>query len=76
MEKWFSQIDAVARGVKARPESPTVHSRVVIQETVNIARRLQIPEEEIGRWATVRQMLDSQINAAIKPSHKVIGAKR
>ena len=64
LENWPSQISAIAHGVEARQEFLTRYSEVVIQETVKIARRLQIPNEEIERWVAARQMLDFQINQA------------
>ena len=57
---------AIAHGVEVRQELLTGHSKVVTQETVDIARRLQMPEEEIEGWVATRKMLESQINAVIK----------
>ncbi len=68
VENWSSQISAIARGVEARPEFLTRYLEVVIQDTVKIARRLQIPNEEIERWVATRQVPDFQTHAAIKAS--------
>ena len=64
IQNWTSQLSAIAHGVEVRQELLTRYSEAVIQETVKIARRLQIPNEEIERWVDARQMLDFQINQA------------
>ncbi len=62
VENWSSQISAIARGVEARQELLIRYSEVVTEETVEIARRLQIPNEEIEKWVPARQMLDLHVN--------------
>ena len=54
VENWPVRINAIARGVEARVEFLTRYPEVVAQETVKIARRLQIPEEEIEAWVAAR----------------------
>lgn len=45
------EMDAIARGVEAKFDPFSAHSKVVTQRTVEIARQLGIAEEEIQRWA-------------------------
>ena len=59
MERCFSEMDALARGVEARTEALDGHSKVVTQQTILIARRLRILDKEIQTWLATGQMLDS-----------------
>lgn len=63
--EYSDEMNAIAQGVAARHDLLLGHSKMVIQETVDIARRLGIPEEEIQRWAVVRTRHVSDRNAAI-----------
>jgi len=65
-DKSIAEMDAIARGAEARLDLILGYSKMVIQETVDIARRLGIPEEEIQRWAVARTRHNSDRNAAIK----------
>jgi len=47
-------MDAIAFGVQARFEENNGFSRRVTETTVDIARELGIPEDEIERWAVSR----------------------
>jgi len=59
-------MDAIARGVKARLDSLLGYSKIVAQETIDIARWLGMPEKEIRRWAAIRARHDARRNAAIE----------
>ena len=43
-------VKAIARGVRARIEEETGYSRIVRENTVYIARAMQINESEIQEW--------------------------
>jgi hypothetical protein len=58
----FHEMDAIARGVEARLDLLTSRSTIVIQKTIDVARQLDMPEEEIQSWATLRFMHDSERN--------------
>lgn len=60
------QIDAIAFGVEAKLDSFTSFSKIVIERTIDTARQLGIPEEEIQRWADTRLRLDSERNRIIE----------
>lgn len=62
----FSRMNAIVRGVEARFDSLFGYSKMVTQETVDIARQLGIPKKEIQRWAALRTRHDAKRNAAIK----------
>jgi len=65
-EEYFDEMNAIAQGVAARHDLLFSHSKIVIQETIDIAQRLDIPEEEIQRWAAIRAKHDAKRNKAIK----------
>lgn len=60
MGELFSEMNAIARGIEAKLDILVGHSQIVAERTIDIARRLGIPEEEIQRWAVVRETLDSE----------------
>ncbi len=68
MKESYRRINAIACGAEARLDSLFRYSKTVIQETINIARGLSIPEEEIERWAAMRSKHDAKRNTAIKSS--------
>jgi len=47
-------MDSIAYGVEAWFEEKTDYSRKVVEATLNIARKLGLPEAEIDRWAACR----------------------
>lgn len=47
-------MDSVAYGVEAWFEEKTDYSRKVVEATLDIARKLGLPEAEIDRWAACR----------------------
>jgi DNA-binding response OmpR family regulator len=55
--KSASQMDAIARGVEVKLDPFSAYSKVVTQKTVEIARQLGIPEDEINRWAVEKERL-------------------
>ena len=67
-DKSIAEMDAIARGAEARLDSIFGYSKMVTQETVDIARRLGIAEEEIQRWEAIRAKNDAKRNTAIKSS--------
>src|SRR4030067_893753 len=48
------RMDAIAHGVEARVERFDFHSRIVTEETVEVARQLGLPEQHIREWASAR----------------------
>ena len=66
--EFFKQIDAIARGVEAGYDMLIGYSHIVTERTVEIARQLDIPEEQIQRWVADRTMRDSEKHRAIRTS--------
>jgi len=52
---WIRYLDDIADGVMTRLDSLIGHARIVINETVAIAQRLKIPEDQVDKWANMRQ---------------------
>lgn len=69
---FLSTIDAIARGVEARHELITGHSRRITEETMVIARALGIPENEIEEWASLRVNGETERIKAIGPLLKML----
>jgi len=67
-DKSSARMDAIARGVEARLDSLLGYSRIVAQETIGIARQLDIPAKEIQRWLAITARDDASRNAAIASS--------
>jgi len=67
-DRFPTRMDAIARGVEARLDSLLGYSKIVTQETSDIARQLDMPEEEIKRWAAERVRHNARRNAAIESS--------
>lgn len=65
-EESFNQINAIARGVEVKLDLLDGHSKIVTQRTIDTARQVGIPEEEIQRWADTRLRLDSERNRRIE----------
>lgn len=55
--KSTSQLNAIARGVEVKLDPFSAYSKVVTQKTAEIARQLDIPENEINRWAAEKERL-------------------
>jgi len=66
--KSSTEIDAIAFGVEARLDLLLGYSKIAAQETIDIARQLDIAEEEIQEWAAAKAMLGSERNRVIKSS--------
>lgn len=50
----FGTIEAIARGVEVRVDNLGLHSKVVTQKTLKIAKSLGLSREEIDKWETAR----------------------
>lgn len=48
-------LDAIARGVEAQVNRFDFHGRIVTERTVEVAKRLGLPDEEIKKWASARR---------------------
>lgn len=46
----FSEMNAICQGVQKRYESALALRAVITKETVEIARRLGVPSEDIQKW--------------------------
>ena len=67
-KKSSTEMDAIAFGVEARLGLLLGYSKIVAQETIDVARQLDIAEEEIQEWAAAKAMLGSERNKVIKSS--------
>jgi hypothetical protein len=56
----INDIDAIAYGVEAWFEENTDCSKGVADTTVEIARKLGLPEDEIRRWAARRSVFNTE----------------
>ena len=66
--KSSTEIDTIAFGIEARLDPFSAFSKIVTQETIDIARQLGMAEEEIQEWAAAKAMLGSEMNKVIKSS--------
>jgi hypothetical protein len=57
---YIDDIDAIAYGVAAWFEENSGYSDNVTGMTIEIARKLGVPEKEIGRWAARRSNLNAK----------------
>ena len=62
----FSEINAIAYGVDARVDYFDSHSKIVTDETVEMACQLDLPRTEIKKWAVLRDQLYSERDRRIK----------
>ncbi len=62
----FSEINAIAYGIDARVDYFDFHSKLVTNETVELARRLGLPGKEIEKWAFARDELYSKRGREIR----------
>lgn len=53
-ENFLCRMDAIARGLEARINFLLQYHQVITKETVDVARRLGITEEEIKLWEEKR----------------------
>jgi len=49
------RMEAITQGVDAQVEHFDFHDRIVTERTIEVARQLNIPEEDISRWTSARQ---------------------
>ena len=63
---FINDIDAIAYGVEAWFEENTGYSESVVETTVEIARKLGVPEDEIRRWAARRSTFNAERAKLIK----------
>ena len=66
----LSRIDAIAYGVDARIDYFDFHSNIVTNKTIELARSLGLPDEEIEEWASARDELYSKRNGVIRSALK------
>lgn len=59
-EGFSGQISAIAHGVAAKLDALYGFSEMITQQSIEIARQLEIPEEEIKSWTEARAMLESE----------------
>ena len=62
-----TQLDAIAAGVEVKLDPFSAYSKVVTQNTMDIARQLDIDEGEIQRWATAKSKLSDDKEKVINP---------
>jgi len=55
------RLDAIARGVEALVDHFDFHDRIVIERTIEVARKLAIPQADIDAWTIARQQRASPI---------------
>jgi len=65
-DKPSTEMDAIASGVEAKLDPFSSYSKVVTERTIEIARQLDIAEEEIQWWAAARAKLVSDRDSTIK----------
>lgn len=53
--KSLTQMETIAIGVEAKLDPFSAYSKVVTERTIDIARQLNIAEEEIQRWAAAKK---------------------
>ena len=63
---FIDDIDAIAYGVEAWFEENTGYSKSMAETTVEIARKLGVPEDEIRIWATRRSIFNTEKVKLIK----------
>ena len=66
IEESSTVMEALARGVELTLDSFPSYSKLVTERTVEIAREMGIPEEEIQNWVAAKEMLDSKRAKIIK----------
>lgn len=55
-----TRMDAIARGAEAKLDPLSNYSKLITERTIDIARKLDIPEEEIQRWVAARDKLEAE----------------
>ena len=62
----FSEMNAIAYGVDGKVDYFDFHSKIVTEKTVELARWLGLPGNEIEKWAVARNELHSERDRRIK----------
>jgi len=54
---WMHCLDSIAEGVETRLDSLTGHvmSIAVIEQTIDVARKMEIPQGQVDKWADTRR---------------------
>jgi len=53
-QEFFNAMDAISRGVEAQYEWFADFQLMMIERSIDVARKLSMPEEEIQSWASAR----------------------
>ncbi len=61
-----TEMDAIALGVETNLDQSGSYSKAVTQRTLEIARRLEIPEEDILGWAEARRLREAQKRSRVQ----------
>ena len=61
-----AEMDAIACGVQAKLDHFSAYPKVMTERTIEVARQLGIPEEEIREWAAAKARLHYRKNKLIK----------
>ncbi len=61
-------LEAISRGVAARLDTLFGYSREIIEQTLDIARRLSVPDSEIQAWLDARQCTAARQKLALDRS--------
>jgi len=62
----FNAINAIAYGVDAQVDYFDFHSKIVTEKTIDVARGLRLPENEMEKWSVARDELYSERDRYIK----------
>lgn len=65
-DRSLNEINAIAYGIDAHLDWSDSHSKIVTNKTVELARQLGFPSEEIEKWAVARNELHSERDERIK----------
>ena len=64
--EFFNAMDAISRGVETQHEWFADFQLMVIERSIDVARKLSIPEKEIRGWASARVRSISERNKTIE----------
>ena len=66
ISRLFNEINAIAYGVDARVDYFDCHSKIVTDETVELARHFDLPRRVIEEWVATRDQLYSERDRRVK----------
>lgn len=66
MEDYFQEMNAIAHGVEVRNDLSIGWSNLIIQESIDIARRIEIPNKVVREWIARREAICSERNKRIE----------